>query len=126
IGREAVEAVIEPGQLELPPMQGVTYCAFVDPSGGSQDSFTLAIAHKDGAVAVLDLVREVRPPFSPESVVGEFAGVLKAFGLSRVTGDRYAGSWPAERFAVHGITYVASELTKRQLYLEALPLINAT
>jgi len=46
------------------PVPGVGYAAFVDPSGGSADSMTLAIAHadKDGR-AVLDAVRERRPPF---------------------------------------------------------------
>ena len=52
--------------------------AFCDPAGGSGTaSMTLAIAHagrRDGkVVAVLDLIREVRPPFSPEAVVAEFA-----------------------------------------------------
>ena len=35
ISREAVERVIVPGRLELPKMSGVSYRAFVDPSGGS-------------------------------------------------------------------------------------------
>ena len=42
------------------PAPGAYYFAFVDPSGGSHDSFTLAIAHFAGAFAVLDAVREVR------------------------------------------------------------------
>jgi hypothetical protein len=67
---------------------------------------TLAIAHCEAnGVAVLDCVREVRPPFSPDSVVEEFATLLKSYGISRVTGDAYAGEWPRERFSVHGITY---------------------
>src|SRR5207244_679876 len=106
LSREAVAAVVVPGRRELPPSQAARYCGFCDPSGGSQDSMTLAIAHREGEVAVLDCLREIRPPFSPESVVGEFAAVLKSYGLARVTGDKYGGSWPAERFQVHGITYV--------------------
>lgn len=54
-----------PGGAVLPPVQGVSYIAFTDPSGGSQDSFTLALAHQEGEGAVLDLVLERRPPFSP-------------------------------------------------------------
>ena len=34
-----------------------------DPSGGSSDSMTLAIAHRENGSAVLDAIREVRPPF---------------------------------------------------------------
>ena len=67
---------------------------------------------------------EIRAPFSPETVVHEFAGVLKSYGLSKVTGDRYAGVWPGEEFRKHGIVYETSERTKSEIYLEALPLIN--
>lgn len=48
--------------------------AFVDPSGGSNDSMTPALAQKEG---ILDTVREGRAPFSPEAVVEEFANELK-------------------------------------------------
>jgi hypothetical protein len=61
---------------------------------------TLAIAHVEGnAVAVLDVIRERKPPFSPDDVVAEFEEVLKAYNITRVTGDAYAGVWPRERFA---------------------------
>ena len=38
---------------------------------------------------MLDLVREVRPPFSPESVVSEFARTLRDYLVFTVAGDRY-------------------------------------
>ena len=43
ITREAVEDVVAHGVRELPAGDGITYAAFVDPSGGSADSMTLAI-----------------------------------------------------------------------------------
>ena len=125
LGREAIEACTISGRLELPPQSRVRYIAFTDPSGGSADSFTLAIAHTEGQTAVLDLVREVRPPFSPDAVVAEFAATLKAYGLTRVMGDRYAGEWPRERFHVHGIRYEPSAKSKSDIYQELLPRINA-
>ena len=79
-------------------MPGTRYFGFVDPSGGSVDSFTLAIGHRQEGVIVLDAVREVKPPFSPESVVSEFARLLKAYRVSIVTGDRYGGEWPRDSF----------------------------
>jgi len=88
VPREVVEACVTSGRFELPPLPGVTYAAFVDPSGGSADSMTLAIAHQSGGRGVLDAVREVRPPFSPEAVVVEFAALLKTYRLTTVTGDR--------------------------------------
>jgi hypothetical protein len=47
IAREAVEACVSLGIRERAPVSSVTYAAFVDPSGGSADSMTMAIAHKE-------------------------------------------------------------------------------
>jgi hypothetical protein len=125
ITREAVEDVVAHGVRELPAGDGITYVAFVDPSGGSADSMTLAIGHCEASgVAVLDAVREIRPPFSPDTVCEEFATLLKSYGISRVTGDAYAGEWPRERFAAHGITYDLSVRNKSQIYNEFLPALN--
>jgi hypothetical protein len=102
------------------------YFAFTDPSGGSSDSFTLAIAHVSILKhAVLDLFIEKRPPFSPDAVVEEFASVLKTYKVMAVTGDRFGGEWPRERFRVHGIEYIASEKTKSEIYTAFLVLVNS-
>jgi hypothetical protein len=122
---EAVRAVTMHDRRELPPVEGTRYVAFCDPSGGSSDSFALAIAHREGESAVLDVVRETRPPFSPESAVADYAQLLQRYRISHVIGDRYAGEWPRERFARHGIRYVPSERTKSDLFRELLPLVNA-
>jgi hypothetical protein len=73
----------------------------------------------------LDCVREVRPPFSPESVVSEFAGLLKTYHVTRVTGDRYAGEWPREQFRKYGIVYEIAPKPKSDLYRDLLPLLNS-
>lgn len=125
VSREAVEGCIVPGRIELPPVSGVRYEAFVDPSGGSADSFTLAIAHAEKGRRVLDAVRERKPPFSPEAVVAEFAALLKTYRVSRVVGDRYAGEWPREQFRKAGISYEPSAKPKSDLYLELLPALNS-
>ncbi len=126
ITREAVDAVVCWGRSELPPEPGVTYAAFCDPSGGVNDAMTLAVAHlRDGAICVLDAVLEVRPPFDPEVAVAACTAVLRRFGVARVTGDRYAGLWPAARFAEHGIAFEQSARPKSDLYCDLLPLLNA-
>ncbi|MEW6438812.1 MAG: hypothetical protein AB1508_16765 [Pseudomonadota bacterium] len=126
VSREAIDAVTATGCRERAPASGVRYFAFVDPSGGSSDSMTLAIAHRDAdGDAVLSAIREWRPPFSPESVVAESAALLKAHGVHSVTGDRYAGEWPRERFRVHGIAYELSERTASDVFRDALPLLNS-
>lgn len=125
VAREAVEAVVVPGRRELPPVPGTDYVGFVDPSGGSADAMTLAVAHLTDGRAVLDLVRERRPPFSPEAVTAEFAAVLKSYGIGSVAGDRYAGEWPRERFREHGVAYEPAEAPKSDLYRDLLPLVNS-
>jgi len=122
---ELVEAVTVPGRFELPRIEGVEYFGFADPSGGRQDSFTLGIAHaeKSGKI-VLDVLRERRPPFQPEAVVGEYCDVLKSFGVSQIVADRYAGEWVTAAFRKHNITVDASEQTASELYIELLPLIS--
>jgi hypothetical protein len=112
---------------EQQPAADVNYQGFVDPSGGSEDSFTLAISHRDYAndSVIIDAVREVRPPFSPEQVVADFAALLKSYHVFQVTGDRYAGEFPRELFAKQGITYEPSELTKSELFRDLLPLLNS-
>ncbi len=126
VSREAVEACVEMGCFERPPLSGVGYRAFTDPSGGSADGFSLAISHRevDGRV-VLDLVRERMPPFSPEAVVSEFALILKSYRCGTVTGDKYAGEFPRELFRKCGVSYEPSERTKSEIYVEMLPLINS-
>jgi hypothetical protein len=126
VSREVVEAASVPGRKELPRRPGVVYHGFCDPSGGSVDSFALAISHQEAdGVVVLDCVREKRAPFSPEKVVTEFAAVLKSYGCTRVVGDRYAGEWPREAFLKAGVVYETSEKTKSDLYAAALPLLNS-
>jgi len=126
VSRDAVDACVVPGRFELPPVSHLTYMAFVDPSGGSADSFAMAVSHEENGRRVLDLVRERKPPFSPEEVVAEFANTLKAYRCLTVSGDFYGGLWPSERFAEHGITYKRSERSKSEIYLEMLPLLNST
>jgi hypothetical protein len=121
IPAEVIDRAVAGQPAERPPVPGVAYGAFTDPSGGSADSFTLAIAHVEHGRLIVDLVRETRPPFSPESVVAEYAAVLRRYRVTAVYGDHYAGVWPAEQFAKHGITYRVARIPKSELYLRVLP-----
>ena len=60
VDADVVAACVSPGVRELPPMRGYHYVAFCDPSGGSSDSMTLAITHREGDKVVVDAVRERR------------------------------------------------------------------
>jgi hypothetical protein len=125
ISRKAVDAAVVIGRHELPRVAGVHYTGFVDPSGGSNDAMTLAIAHieANGRV-VLDVLRERKPPFSPDDVAAEFADTLKAYGVLRMMGDRYGGEWPRERFRTHGVDYISAASPKNDIYRELLPILN--
>jgi hypothetical protein len=126
VSRDVVDSAVIPGRHEMQPVPGIRYAAFTDPSGGSADSMTLAVAHQDGSgKIILDAIRERRPPFSPENVVAEFAALLRTFGIGLAQGDRYAGEWPRERFQVHGIRYEVGEKPKSDLYRDLLPVLNS-
>jgi hypothetical protein len=125
IDRQIVEACVERGVLERPFRAGLRYSAFVDPSGGSSDSMTMAIAHKEGEVHVIDVAKEIPAPFDPESAVAEFVRALKAYRIREVTGDRYAAEWTRQSFERHGVCYKLSEMNRSELYLETLPALNA-
>jgi hypothetical protein len=127
VSPEAVAACVASGIRERPPQLGIRYSAFIDPSGGSgTDSMTLAIAHRDKHNAVLDLLREIRPVFSPENAVDEFAPILKQYGIAECRGDHFAGDWPKARFRAHGIHYDYEKVEKKSdIYLGFLPLLNS-
>jgi hypothetical protein len=125
ISRESLAASVIPHRTELPYCRSFEYRAFTDPSGGQADSMTLGISHQEGEKAVLDLVREVKAPFSPDIVVRQFVLLLQAYRIREVTGDRYAGQWPRERFRNFGIEYKTSELVKSEIYRLLLPEVNS-
>jgi hypothetical protein len=79
---------------------------------GAADSFTLAISHMEGKTAVIDLIRELRAPFSPEAAVEQFGLLLRQYSINVVRGDRYGGLWPQEQFTKRGITYEPSERSR--------------
>lgn len=125
VSRDVVEGCIERGVRERWPVRGIRYQAFADPSGGQHDSFALAISHREEDRAVLDATREWRAPFSTDDVVEEAAHFLKEWRVTRVWGDRYAGSWVEDAFRRYGIRYAHCDKNRSQLYLEALPMLTS-
>src|SRR6185295_19710781 len=49
----------------------------------------------------------------------------KRYRITVVTGDKYAGEWPRERFRTHHVSYDPAELDRSALYLELLAGINS-
>lgn len=146
---DIVEAVTDVGVAVRPPIPGVQYVAFADPSGGTSDSYTLAIGHWESESSiVLDLLHETRPteegPFKPAKATEEQCHILARYGIKAVEGDRYAGEWPREAFDKgfcqhedectlnafglceqrYSVAYTVSEYPKRDIYKEALHLFT--
>jgi len=126
ISLDVVRSCVVSGVRERPFAARHTYHVFVDAAGGSgTDSYTMAIAHKEGDRVLIDAVREARPPFSPTDITAEFARLVKGYQVRWVRGDAYAGDWVADAWRQHGIGFRKSDWTKSQLYVDLLPLLNA-
>jgi len=126
LARDMIEGAVDAGITQRVPLPGVVYFGFVDTAGGSgQDSYTLAIGHKqrdgDRDICIIDALAEQRPPFNPDYATASAAALLKAYGIRDVFGDAYAGAWPQTAFARHGRQYLTSPLTASELYLHSLP-----
>jgi hypothetical protein len=128
LDRSLLDAATDTGVVVRPPNPSAfQYVAFADPSGGSSDSFALAVAHNDGAAnaVVLDCLFERRPPFNPSAVVAEIKALLASYRLTVCTGDRYGAQWVVEAFKKEGLTYWHSQRDRSALYQDALPLFTS-
>ncbi|MCS6305998.1 MAG: hypothetical protein H8K07_20385 [Nitrospira sp.] len=125
---EPVISAIVRGVTIRPPIDSLSYSAFVDMSGGSLDDAVLCMSHLDefGHAVVDRLVHQGQvPPFDPMKAVTRFAAILKEYGCFTVIGDRFGGETFRAAFAKEGITYQPTRLTKHQLYEAFEPHLNA-
>src|SRR5262249_28662813 len=93
ISREAVMACVEPGVFQRPPVSGVAYMSFTDPSGGTNDAMVGGVAHSEGGIVVIDALREIVPPFDPESAADELVQLYRSYGIKSTFGDAYSAAW---------------------------------
>lgn len=121
--RETVERAIRPSPLELPYNRDHRYGAFADPAGGGADEFTLAIGHPEDERVVVDVVRALKGV--PAEIVREYADLILSYGIKQVWLDRYAGSWPTDEFARHGIEAITADEPRTGLYLNTLAALNS-
>jgi hypothetical protein len=126
---DPVMAAMDRAHTDRPPEPGVTYQAFVDMSGGSADDAVLAVGYQDveGRAIIARVVNQgPPPPFDPRKAVERFTAVLREYGVSRVTGDNYAGQTFKADFEDRGITYAVSALSKSKLYESLEPHLNGS
>jgi hypothetical protein len=126
LSRELIEAAVDRDVVVRPPQPNTDYHAFADPSGGISDAFSCAVAHReaDGS-CVLDCLHEVLAPFDPAVATREIAATLKAYGITKVIGDRYSAQWVVGEMSRNGVTYEASERDRSALYADFLPLLTS-
>jgi hypothetical protein len=120
IPRDIVAACVG-SYYELPPDPGISYHCFVDAASGvpEGDSYAIAISHKLGDRVVVDALREVRPPFSAFEVIDSvLLPLCKAYRISKVFGDNYAGELAKEPVRRVGIAYELASKHKSELYAD--------
>jgi hypothetical protein len=123
ISLEVVESCV--GDFyEISPSHRWGYFLFIDSSGNREDSFCIAVAHKDGDKIVVDVVREWRPPFNIDGVVDEICALAKLYRIGKATGDRYAGDVIADMFRKRSLPYDPTDCNKSDFYHDLLPLLN--
>ncbi len=128
IPREIVEACVG-DYIELPPQPDINYQCFIDTASGvpEGDSFAIIVAHKLGDRAIIDVVREARPPFDFFAVIDTvLLPLCKAYRIYKVVGDNYAGELAKEPIRRAGIGYGLAAKHRSELYVDPfLPMLNA-
>lgn len=123
--RAWVDAAVVADRHDLPARDDLAYVGTCDPSGGGAEAFALCVSHlervDDDQTLVVDVLRSHRRVGAQApnltSVVREYADILRAYGLTQVLGDRYAGAWVRQAFAETGIEYIESQADKSAAYL---------
>lgn len=124
---EVVDAAVMAGVEHIPfdPARPKACFAFCDPSGGSQDSFALAVSdHHEGKLRLV-YAREWPAPFSPDDVCDDVAQALKSYRVTYVTGDHVGGVWLRDPLLKRGISYIVTKHSKSEIYRDILPRLNA-
>jgi hypothetical protein len=76
--KAAIERCVDKGVTERPPIEGVTYVAFVVHPPNPANLLALAIAHRADKF-ILDVIRD-------DISVADASVVMKRYGISEVTG----------------------------------------
>jgi hypothetical protein len=120
----AVYACVDEERFEIGPDTTSKFFAHADSAGGSGASaFTIALARKAGDQVELCALRERGAPFSPDEVIEEYASLLKRYGVTEVTGDKFGGGFSFDAWKRHGITFIEAKKSTSDAYGDFAPLI---
>lgn len=122
---EKIQNAVIPNRHLLPKVKDQNYVAAVDSSSGRNDSFALAIAHREGERVILDRLEERVPPFRPGDVIKEYTKIMREeYGIRKVVSDKYAIGFVQEGFEKAGVTFKSSPKTASENYLEFAAILN--
>jgi hypothetical protein len=128
ISREVVESCVD-NYHELPAQPNINSQCGIDQASGvtEGDSFAIVIAHKLGDRAIIDAIREIRPPFNFfELVETVLLPLCKSYRIYKVVGDNYGALLAQDPIRRAGIGFELAEKHKSALYVDPfLPLLNA-
>jgi hypothetical protein len=128
VPRDLIEGAIDRGVTERPYQPGTRYVAFDDAAEGvsaTGDSYTAAVAHRDGDMVILDWAIEFRGKFNTASVTKQIADALHRYHIREIVGDCHARGFSTNEYARHSIRKQDCDLDRSELYLEILPRFGA-
>lgn len=120
-----VQACVDTGITERKPVPGIRYVGFIDASSGRSDSYTAAVASRDGDLGILHAVIEIPAPADPVKATATVAAVMTSYGINQVWGDRYAVGFVASELSKHGLTLQHTTKSRSDLYRELLPALRS-
>jgi hypothetical protein len=123
--RDILDAAVDRGVKVRPPSPKYQHQSFYDASGGSHDSSSGGIAHREGDAMVLDLLFEKRGKHNPAAAIAEFAEIAKSYRCRSVVGDKYAAGFVVDAFKANGVVYQHSALNRSEIYLAVLPMFSS-
>lgn len=128
IARDLIEKAVDRGVFFRPYDPKHHYFAFGDTSDGvsvNGDSYTAAIAHREGDMLVLDWVIEIKGRFNTAAATAQVAAGLKLYRVREIMLDRHAFGWVETEFQRHRVKVVPAEIDKSDIYLQVLPQFGA-
>ena len=100
---DIVDSCVDKDVTERPPKEGVAYAAFAVHTPLQRNLLGLAVAHCDGDLFVVDVIRE-------DISIADAAALLKRYGVSKVTGQ----DGDESDALAHAVAGVVSVLRGRQ------------
>jgi hypothetical protein len=102
----------------------IAYVAGLDVSGGRGDATGAAVAHLEGDRVVIDACRRWIAPHDPAAVAAQVFEFFQVYGLEAAVGDQYGAEVTRSLYMGAGITTIASDLVRSDIYLRFLPLLT--